>query len=177
MCKIRYKKLINNKMKYVFGSGFFLELNIKGIPFNKCLITNNHVLNEDYFKANKEIQLDYNNDTKVIQIGKRCLYTCQILDFTCIEIYDNDDIKRFFLINQQILLNNIDIFLNKDIFILQFANGEDLSFSNGKILTICGKDIFIHDCSTLGGSSGSPIILREDSSVIGLHQQKMKRIN
>jgi len=169
MCKIRYQKLINNEIKYVYGSGFFLALNIKGIPFNKCLITNNHVLNEDFFKVNKEIEMEYINEMKVIQIGKRSIYTSKRLDFTCVEIYDNDNIKRFFLINQQILVNNINIFINKDIFILQFPKGEDISFSEGKILSICDKDTFTHNCSTLKGSSGSPVILREDSSVLGLH--------
>ena len=45
MCKINFKKIINNKIENMNGSGFFLELNNKDIPFNKCLITNNHVLN------------------------------------------------------------------------------------------------------------------------------------
>ena len=47
MCKIKFKKIINNKLEDMNGSGFFLKLNNKDIPFNKCLITNNHVLNEN----------------------------------------------------------------------------------------------------------------------------------
>ena len=50
MCKIRYHKIVNDNLTYVFGSGFFLVINIRDIPFNKCLVTNNHVLNESYFK-------------------------------------------------------------------------------------------------------------------------------
>ena len=169
MCKIRYNIIINNQKKYVFGSGFFLVMNIKGIPFNKCLMTNNHVLNENFFKTNKQIEMEYNKEIKVIQIDKRRAFTSRRLDYTCIEIYDSDNIKRFFQINQQILKDNINAFFNKDIFILQFPQGEDISFSEGKILSASDEVSFIHNCSTLKGSSGSPVILRDDSSVIGLH--------
>ena len=47
MCKIKYNIFINNEAKSVLASGFFLEMKIKGIPFDKCLMTNNHVLNEN----------------------------------------------------------------------------------------------------------------------------------
>ena len=173
MCKIRYHKIINNELKYVYGSGFFLVINIKDIPFNKCLITNNHVLNEDFFKTNKVIEIEYLNEIKIIQINKRRIFTNESLDFTCIEIFNNDNIKRFFLINKKILKYNINIFLNKDIFILQYPQGEDISFSEGKIVSTHYEDFFTHNCSTLNGSSGSPIILREDSSVIGLHHSSL----
>ena len=160
MCKIKYQIINNNDLKDVFGSAFFLAMNIRGIPFNKCLITNNHVLNEEFFQSNKIIQIEYLNENKIIQIGQRKIYTSKTLYFTCVEIYDNDNIKKFFVINHQILNYNINIFINKDIFILQFPNGEDLSFSEGKILSIYDENYFTHNCSTLKGSSGSPIILR-----------------
>ena len=169
ICKIKYLKMINNELRYVYGTGFFLLLNIRDIPFSKCLITNNHVLNENFFRTNREIEMEYNNQMKAIQIGKRRFYTNKILDYTCIEIYDNDNIKRFFMINQPILMGNLNMFINKDIFILQFPQGEDISFSEGKILSIRDVHCFTNNCSTLKGSSGSPVILREDSTVIGLH--------
>ena len=128
MCKIRNNKIINNQLNHVLGSGFFLLMNIKGIPFNKCLITNNHVLNKNYFKTNKVIEIEYLNEMKVIPIDKRMILTDKILDFTCIEIYDNDNIKRFFAINQKILEGDINIYINKDVFILQYPKGEDISF-------------------------------------------------
>ena len=58
----------------------------------------------------------------------------------------------------------------KDIFILQFLNGKDLSFSNGKIESI--KDNIIkHNASTYHSSSGSPIIIRNnDNCIIGLYK-------
>ena len=116
ICKIKYSKIgKNNILKDILGCGFFLEMNINEIPFNKCLITNNHILDESYFKTNKVITIEYINKTKIIQIGKRRIYTNSIefLDYTCIELFDYDNIKRFFNINSETLKNNINIF--KDV--------------------------------------------------------------
>ena len=55
--KIKFKKIINNKLEEMMGTGFFIELNDKDIPFSKCLITNNHVLNENNIKNGKEIKI------------------------------------------------------------------------------------------------------------------------
>ena len=56
-----------------------------------------------------------------------------------------------------------------DIFILQYPNGNAMSFSCGKINRIVGNKL-AHSASTEHGSSGSPIILRgDDNYVIGLH--------
>ena len=59
MCKIKFIKKIDNKLYNSKGTGFFLEINLKDLPFNKCLITNNHVINNE--KINKEIKFYCNN--------------------------------------------------------------------------------------------------------------------
>ena len=61
MCKILSQKIINGKLESTYGTGFFLEIDIEKIPFKKCLITNNHVLNEDDIKINKDIIIEYKN--------------------------------------------------------------------------------------------------------------------
>jgi V8-like Glu-specific endopeptidase len=92
------------------------------------------------------------------------------LDYTCIEILKEDNIKQFFKIYEYIIENDIKIYEGKDIFILQYPKGNDLSFSNGKILSIIKDNKIIHNCSTEEGSSGSPIISRySNNSIIGLH--------
>ena len=64
---------------------------------------------------------------------------------------------------------SIEIYKNKEIFILQYPLGNELSFSSGIILEIEDNKI-IHNSSTYKGSSGSPIILRNShNSIIGLH--------
>ena len=64
--------------------------------------------------------------------------------------------------------------INNDIFILQYPNGNDLSFSYGKILSIKDNEIN-HSASTDDGSTGSPIIRRsEENNIIGLHYGGIK---
>ena len=170
MCRIKFKKIIKNKLESCIGSAFFLEFHFNEIPFNKCLITNNHILDKQHIQTNKEIKIIYKNEEKNIIITKeRRTFTDKKLDYTCIEIINEDYIKDFFKIDENIIENDPKIFEEQDIFILQFPKGNDLSFSSGKILKADDSNM-IHNCSTEGGSSGSPIISRDsDFSIIGLH--------
>ena len=89
------------------------------------------------------------------------------MDYTCIEIYESDGIYDFFKIDP-ILFGNIDI-NDLEIFVLQYPKGNELSFSYGKILKVKDNKI-IHSGSTKGGSSGSPIIRRDNNNyILGLH--------
>jgi len=178
MCKIKSQKIKNGQLENIFGTGFFLKINIKNIPFEKCLITNNHILDENDIKKNEEIKLEYLNKKKIIEITKdRKVFTNKELDYTCIEIYEKDNIKEYFKIDNQIIKNSIEIYKDRDIFILQYPKGNEISFSNGIILGIKDNNI-IHNCSTYNGSSGSPIISRySDNSIIGLHYGSDNNIN
>ena len=70
MCKIKFRRIKDNNLENMIGSGFFLELNDDKIPFNKCLITNNHVLNEDEIKKGEVITIEYLVKEKPITIQK-----------------------------------------------------------------------------------------------------------
>ena len=170
MCKIKSKKLKNGNLKNINGTGFFLRINMEDILFKKCLLTNNHVLNEKDIKVNKEIEIEYKNKPKIIEIKKnRKVYTNKDLDYTCIEILDTDNIEDYFKIDENIIEYSIEKYKNNEIFILQYPKGNKLSYSSGIILEIENNEI-IHNSSTCEGSSGSPIILRNsNNSIIGLH--------
>ena len=80
------------------GSGFFCF-----IPFGNSkipvLITNYHVIDNDYFKNNAIINLTLNDDkeTKIIQIGNnRKIYSSDKYDTTIIEIFPSKDKNNFF---------------------------------------------------------------------------------
>ena len=116
MCKIGSQKIKNGKLENVSGNGFFLELNNEDIPFKKCLITNNHILDENDIKINEKIKLEYRKKEKPIEITKdRKVYTNEKLDYTCIEIYDEDEIEQYFKIDNHIIRNSIEIYKEKDI--------------------------------------------------------------
>ena len=176
MCKIIFEKIENNEIKKGKGSGFFCE--IDNFPIKYGLFTNNHILNENDIKKGNIINIEYYNENKYIKKKikideKRKVYTNKELDYTCIEIYEIDNIKDYFKIDP-ILFNNKNYMNNSDIFILQYPEGNELCFSYGKIISIKDNNI-IHSASTKEGSSGSPIIRRNDNNyIIGLHHGGIK---
>ena len=170
------------KIKYieVKGTGFFFKQNIPSIKFNNkyFLMTNNHVLNQDFLNNNTLLEIEYKNNQKIIPLNNRIKYTNEELDFTIIEILPTDDffseIKFFFTIDNNIMSNNSESkYLKKDICIFQYPNGEELSFDKGEIKSINDYQIK-HLVSTEPGSSGSPILLLNDFTIIGIHQAGKK---
>ena len=118
-----------------------------------------HFNNSSYKKVQKEIKI----------IDKRKVFTNKELDYTCIELFKSDGILDYFKIDPKIFKSDKYYLKDNDIFILQFPNDNDLSFSYGKVLSLKDNKIF-HSASTDNGSSGSPVIRRsKDNNIIGLH--------
>ena len=172
MCKISFEN-IESKV-HGKGSGFFCEIN--NFPFKYALFTNNHILNKSSIEVDNIIKFEYYKGNKEIEIKKnRRVYTNKELDYTCIEIFKSDGIKNYFKIEPKIFKYNKEYLKNEEIYILQYPNGNDISFSNGKILLIKENKIF-HNVSTECGSSGSPIIRRYNNKyIIGLHFGGIKK--
>ena len=79
------------------------------------------------------------------------------------------------MIDQNNLKEDVSHLLNKDILLLQYPMGNEFSFSVGKIDYIDNANIR-HTASTNEGSSGSPLLKRNDYSIIGIHfGSKMKK--
>jgi len=184
MCKISFQ---TDKGEIGKGSGFFCEIDNFLIKY--ALFTNNHVLNESNIEIGKKINFEclelqksffyspyYNKIKKEIKITeKRKVFTNKELDYTCIELFKSDGIIDYFKIEPKLYNNDKNDLNNNDIFILQFPNGNDLSFSYGKIKSIIDNKI-IHNASTDNGSSGSPIIRRsKENYIIGLHFGGVKK--
>ena len=126
MCKIYFETEKGGKGK---GSGFFCE--IDNFPIKYALFTNNHILNESSIQKGKKINFEYYNEKKRIEITEeRRVFTNEELDYTCIEIFKSDDINNYFEIEPELNeFNKEFIEKNKpDIFILQYPNGNDISF-------------------------------------------------
>jgi len=176
MCKISFERINKDKLEKGKGTGFFCKLN--DMPFKYALFTNNHILNESSIQKGKKINFEYYNEKKRIEITEeRRVFTNEELDYTCIEIFKSDDINNYFEIEPELNeFNKEFIEKNKpDIFILQYPNGNDISFSEGRMLSLRNNKI-IHSASTNSGSSGSPIIRRcHDNYIIGLHNKGVKK--
>ena len=169
MCKILVKK--GNYSGN--GTGFFCKIRHPNINLGTVLLTNNHVLDSDFLKEGNIIEYEYNNNiiNNLTLTKDRRVYTNAKLDYTCIEIFDSDNISNFFEIDENIIEENLDSLKNSEIFILQYPLGDEISFSQGRILSINQKRI-IHSASTEKGSSGSPIILRNNQynyKICGIH--------
>ena len=174
--------VINNES---YGTGFLMKLEKENTPFY-CLITNEHVIPEELIETKAEIKILYaqNNQKDVLKIkldqGERFIrnYGYLGIDATAVQIFpEKDEIKKeFFFKNNNIELlskDNYKILENKNIHILQYpGSGNVLSISQGDYLGIFNINEFYHSASTEPGSSGSPIFVFFDSTIIifGIHK-------
>ena len=168
---IRYLKKSDAVCKLITGSGtgFFCKLKVNGITM-KALFTNNHVLKEDLIKENSIIQLRHNDAIKEIKItSNRFKCTNEDLEYTFIEIFDNEDYNNFFEIDDNINCQNPNVqYGNKLGVVYQFPDNQDISCGEGLIEGINSVNeisIIIHKITTDFGSSGSPIVLSDNLKV------------
>ena len=174
------------KYKGACGTGFFCD--IPGLEYNDSLtflITNNHVYpmtSKFPFEPEKFIDITINGNPKRIELFGRDIYTDSNLDFTCIEIKKEDNIKTTFSLDDNILKNNysnID-YLNKSITTYGLNKNDNfkLYYSYGYIKK--SKEWkFIHSCNTYPGCSGGCIVIENTNRVIGIHRggHKEKDLN
>ena len=154
----------------VIGTGFFMKIN-RNKSYIYFLLTTQHIITEKMIESQEEISIEYNNNKNlfVIKLDKseRIINSFNDLDIIVIEIKQNDDIKeKYFLSKYED--NKLDL-INKDIYLLQYLKGNDLSYSEGIIKEINEYNI-VHNCTTEQGSSGSPILLKNNLTVIGMHK-------
>ena len=161
ICKITY----SNKC----GTGFLIKLYQDGKELF-CLMTNHHVITKELVDSKEMINVKYNFESKWVQIkldtnGRYIKYD-PTLDFTIIDVGDLIKQKYFLFPN----INNID-YINQKIYIPQFPEGNKLSVSEGRIIKINDSNELVYDASTEDGSSGSPILLKNTTEVIGIHKE------
>ena len=172
ICKIYYQG---------FGTGFFCKIPIdqSSERFVHVFFTNNHVLDFNFLNTENYINIEYLLESKKINLssGNRFKYTNELLDYTIIEIFPSDNIKDFFDIDEGIIKKNENTFYQgQDICIIQHPEGKEISFSQGEIINIIGFKIK-HSASTKEGSSGSPIILVDKMTVVGMHSSSITNKN
>ena len=146
------------------GTGFFIDYNS-----NKYLITNYHVISKEKEKIEIEIwdksniELDLNN--------RYIIYILEPKDITIISLKNNEIDKieyLFFDLNYSIGYNYYN---EKDILSAWYPKGKKLAAGSGIIKEIINEYEFYHNIPTEHGLSGSPIILLNSLTVIGIHKQ------
>ena len=169
-------------------TGFFCK-----IPFPTMenqlpvFITNNHAINEKCLNtkdAKISIDIKSKNDLIKIKLDNRLKYTSEKYDVTIIELKENDNIKNYLELDDNIIKdilkneNENKEYIDNTIYIIQYPEGE-LSVSYGVLHNLCldKKFEFNHKCSTRGGSSGSPILNIKNNKIIGIHKGSTNNYN
>ena len=164
-----------------FGSGFFCR-----IPYTEnkmlllpVLLTNNHVISKNYLNSNSEINIDINGDNKQILLKERKIWTDENMDFTCIEIKEEDKINSFYNLDDNILDENYsnDYYLNQKVLIFAInKDDKEVGFSNGLIKKNLDEK-FAYTCNTLPGCSGGSIVNQSNNCIIGIHRGEIETGN
>ena len=175
ICKIKTKNKNQKEIiaKDAYGTGFFCKIPLTENKIINCLMTNYHILDENYFEENKEIKILLNdgNDARIIDLKiKRLICHNEEYDTTLVELKEEDNIKEYLELDDNIFKDNEKIFYEeKSIYIIQYPNWKEACVSYG-ILNRINKYNIIHICSTDNGSSGSPILNLKNNKVIGIHK-------
>jgi len=161
------------------ASGFFLKFQRNNKPFH-CLLTNQHAITSVMVNNKETITIKYDNENKELKLKlnptKRiivCFKDVYELDVTLVEIIKDDKIKEDFYLSPKVNYNySFKDFCGKDIQIVQYPGGNDLSYSEGKITRLYNnnENIFYHNSSTQQGSSGGPIVLKGEYTVLAIHK-------
>mgnify|MGYP003571337675 CR=1 FL=1 len=158
------------------GTGFFCNIIFQNFDF-KVLITNYHIIDEKYIEDNKIIKISLNDEKEKrdIELNKRKIYFNNKYDITIIEIKNSDNINVNYLkLDEKIFEDNSEFYYeNKSIYLLHYPNQDKASVSYG-ITKKIDNDNINHLCSTLPGSSGSPIMDLSNNTIIGIHSGASK---
>ena len=153
-----------------YGTGFLCKIQDNQ---NIVLITNNQVLNKEYFKEKDEIELEIDKDKIILKIEDRKIWTDEKIDFCIIEIKKHDGINNYLVIDENIDsedYSNLD-YKGKSIIVPSIMENQQVEFGYGEVLSCKNKSCFFHhNCNTENGSSGGPIISVKNMKVIGIHK-------
>ena len=154
ICKIRINQ--------TNGTGFFCKIPYENNTMN-VLMTNYHVLDEEYYNKNDELNLFINDEEEVKRINlktERKKYFNKEYDLALIELKEDDriPINNYLELDDNLFKDEISAYYQDiSIYVLQYPLGNNAAVSYGLSNGINTNCEIIHTCSTEHGSSGSPI--------------------
>ena len=148
------------------GYGFFIKLFKGDKPFY-CLMTNEHLINDDIIESKKSKIIIYNNGiNSILTLNKenRFIQNFSLLDISIVELLnERDNIDESYFL--QPCLDNPSDLKDKNIFI-QFFNEFSRNFSISEILKIDKYKFFFDGDTKI--FSGIPIFLEDCFKVVGI---------
>ena len=170
ICKVFGKKI---------GTGFFCKISYKNkiIP---VMITNYHIIDDDFIENNQQIKISINDKYQIININKKRKIYSSIKDKYDLMIIklNKNEINNYLEIDDNIYNDNSESFYkNESIYILHYPNGGNVSVSYGYGIETINEYDIKHKCNTELGSSGGPILNLQTNKIIGFHKGFIKRKN
>ena len=158
---------INGKMK---GTGFFCKVKVGG-ELTPVLITNYHVVNDDFMNQNTKLTFYIKNDLHSIDIKYNKIYSSirDKYDMMIIRLKEGE-VNNYLEIDENIFYNSVDDYKNEGIYILHHPNAEEAKVSFGSGIEKENDYDIKHKCHTEPGSSGGPILSKMTNKVIGIHK-------
>ena len=130
------------------------------------MINNKNTIQVSYNIENKKIDIKLDKSERFIKTFKE-----NLVDATVIQIRSKDKIYEDYFLEPELGYDNNNL-IGKEIFIPQFPGLKQIQNARGKILKINNDSTneFTHLAKTQKGSSGSPIFLKGNNKVIGIHK-------
>lgn len=163
----------------LMGTGFFSKIDYEGktIP---VLITNYHVIDDDFINKNKKLTFYINGDSHTIDINKESVIyssTQKKYDIMIIKLKECEGYSFLEIDNNIFKDGSLEKYENQGIYILHYPGNEEkaqISFGEGIKKIREDNDDIMHKCHTESGSSGSPILCAATNKVIGIHRGEFK---
>ena len=162
------------------GTGFFCKIQLLNelIP---VLITNYHVIDDNFSKNKMNLPIYINNENKLLKLNSnRKIYSSvkNKYDIMIIRLKEEDGINNFLEIDLDIFKPNSEYgYTNNSIYILHFPNGEKACFSSDIGIEKINEYDIKHSCNTEPGSSGGPILSKLSNKIIGFHKGFINKLN
>ena len=152
--------------------GFFCNISING-NILKIIMTNFYI--SEKIKNGNDLDISFNcNGQKIkkkIHINElRFLCSDKNLNYTCIELSNNDQIDNIITLDIKKISN-----LKENHEIVLYQNLSELNLINGKIKKILNPKMTISISNKI--CKGSPIINRENENIIGIYDNEKNGIN
>ena len=143
------------------------------------LITNNHVYPKSSEITDTFIDITINGNFNRIYLEGRGKWTNSDMDFTCIEIKKEDNIKTTFSLDDNIIKSNYSNkdYLNKSVTVygLNITDNYKLYYSYGYIKE-SDNYLFTHTCNTYPGCSGGCIVIQNINGSLEFIEEHIRKI-
>ena len=153
------------------GTGFFCKVKVGG-ELTPVLITNYHVVNDDFMNQNTKLTFYIKNDLHSIDIKYNKIYSSirDEYDMMIIRLKEGE-VNNYLEIDENIFeWDSENNYKNEDIYILHHPNAEEAKISFGSGIEKGNHYDIKHKCHTECGSSGGPILSKMTNKVIGIHK-------